>query len=157
MFFIFGWGHQTIWDVGSTFRIMCNHCNNEEFWGLSRRTTWFTLFFIPIIPYKTEWLVTCPICKYGSELDSAQVEKIKPIAEVNQQLLEGKISEQEHNLKISALNSEAQTVDDNKVTALPEPQEIAQEASVYCGECGKGISSQGNFCTSCGTKANKTI
>lgn len=29
---------------------------------LLKITTWFTLFFIPVIPYKTEYISVCPIC-----------------------------------------------------------------------------------------------
>jgi len=152
---IFGWNHQTIWFIGLAFRIRCDHCNNEEFWGLSRRTTWFTLFFIPVIPYKTEWLLTCPICKYGTELDSAQVKKIKPIAEANQQLVKGEITEHEHELKIATLNDVP--VMDNAPQALPQPQELPKQRSIFCSKCGTELSSQENFCANCGTKVNKLV
>src|SRR3990167_6580332 len=96
---IFGWGHQTIKNFGPTFKNHCSHCNNEEYWTLTRHTTWFTLFFIPIIPYSVKYFLSCPICQYGITLDNKQVEQIKPIAEANQLLIDGKITEVEYKNK----------------------------------------------------------
>jgi hypothetical protein len=28
-------------------------------------TTWFTLFFIPVIPYKRRYLLACPVCGFA--------------------------------------------------------------------------------------------
>jgi hypothetical protein len=114
------------------------------------------LFFIPVIPYKTEWLVTCPVCHYGSELNSKQVEEMRPIAELNKKLMDGNISKQEHHSKMLALENEDKGVT-KEIDALPEPQELEQEANTYCGECGKETSTQSNFCVSCGTKLTQTI
>jgi len=52
---IFGWGHQTIKNIGPTFKNHCSHCNNEDYWTLTKYTTWFTLFFIPVIPYSIKY------------------------------------------------------------------------------------------------------
>jgi len=41
--------------------------------------TWFTLFFIPCVPYETKYWVGCPHCKYGYEVD----ENGKRIEQVN--------------------------------------------------------------------------
>jgi len=39
--------------------------------------TWFTLFFIPIIPYKTKYVIGCPKCGSYIELTEEQFEKMK--------------------------------------------------------------------------------
>lgn len=119
---IFGWGRQTTWNIGPVFRQQCSHCNNNEFWVLLRRTTWFTLFFIPIIPYKSAWWCLCPICKYGIELKPEQVQKLKPIAEANQQLNKGEITEQQYQIKMASINGSTTIQEPEQVTeALPRP------------------------------------
>ena len=42
--------------------------------------TWFTLFFIPVIPYEIKFFLTCPICQYGINRDTAQFHELKPDA-----------------------------------------------------------------------------
>lgn len=142
---------------------------------LMRRTTWFTLFFIPVIPYKTEWWLLCPTCQYGITLESEQVEKIRPVAEANHQLSKGEITETEYFARMAALNGteETKVIEAEPAQALPEPevvpelevlpaipapaQEVALETasvrSKFCGECGKGLQPEGKFCIHCGTKA----
>lgn len=103
MFLVFGWGKQTIKNHGPVFRSRCDRCNNEELWLLYTRRTWFTLFFIPIIPYSTEHLVVCPICSYGAVITSAKFEELKEVANCNMDLINKKIDEEEHKNKISQL------------------------------------------------------
>ncbi|HTX87150.1 MAG TPA: zinc-ribbon domain-containing protein [Candidatus Nanoarchaeia archaeon] len=155
---IFGWGRQTTWKVGPVFRQLCNHCKNDEYWILIRRTTWFTFFFIPIIPYKTQWWLICPICQYGLKLEAEQVKKLQPIAEINQLLAMKKITEQEYQSRIALLEGSS-SAPENQNQLIEEKAEIAQEAktkSVYCDNCGKELTSGGLFCINCGSKINKT-
>ena len=42
-----------------------------------RLTSWFTLFFIPLIPLKSEYFISCPICEYGFKIDKHEKERIK--------------------------------------------------------------------------------
>jgi len=156
---IFGWGKQTTWNVGPVFRQRCSHCNNEEYWVLLRRTTWFSLFFIPIIPYKTQWWLLCPICKYGLELKPEQVKQLQPIAETNQLLATKRITEQEYQARMVALNSNPTATADTP--SLPQVEaEVEAEAktdTVYCSDCGKELMSDSRFCAHCGTKINQTV
>jgi hypothetical protein len=40
----------------------CYHCNNESFWIYEKTKHYVSLFFVPVAPYKTEYLVYCGIC-----------------------------------------------------------------------------------------------
>lgn len=62
MFILFGWGKRTIKELGSTEKHRCGHCGNIREWTYKKYTTWFTLFFIPVIPYKSVYVKECPIC-----------------------------------------------------------------------------------------------
>lgn len=37
--------------------------------------TWFTLFFIPVIPYENKHILLCEICSNGVVLGDASVDK----------------------------------------------------------------------------------
>lgn len=62
MFILFGFGHRTIKDHDMGEEILCRRCNNKRPWQYKKITTWFTLFFIPVIPYRVEYVRVCPIC-----------------------------------------------------------------------------------------------
>ncbi len=148
---IFGWGFQTIKNFGPAFRKLCDHCNNEEYWILTRIMTWFTLFFIPIFPYEVKHHLACPICKYGLVLNRNQISEIKPIAVANQLLIDGKITQEEYRLRL----------DEPSTVAEPEAISEAVEAKVlpagtkvtlsYCAGCGNERVNELKFCGHCGT------
>ena len=73
MFFLFGWGHRTTNEQGPTIPIECPNCSNQTWLHLLSYRTWFTLFFIPIIPYESKNLLLCPVCTKGVELSGDQV------------------------------------------------------------------------------------
>ena len=62
-----------------------------------KTSVWFTFFFIPIFPYEVDYLFLCPVCNNGFKIERTEFDEMKPIAETNQSLIDGKISEQEHN------------------------------------------------------------
>jgi hypothetical protein len=74
---IWGWGRTTVKDYGLAAHARCPHCNNEVDWHLIHRRVWFTLFFIPIIPYRSNFLLLCPICRNGIEISGQQIEAAK--------------------------------------------------------------------------------
>lgn|SRR3989344_8772315 len=151
---IFGWGHQMIKQIGVVFKNHCSHCNNEEYWILTRIMTWFTIFFIPIFPYSIKYFLSCPICKYGLTLDQDQIQQLKPLAETNQLLVEGKISEAECHTRINQLNSSSPKrveARENAVKVLPNGN---TELS-FCAECGSEVLKEIKFCGKCGTQVNK--
>lgn len=147
---IFGWGHQTIKNIGPTFKNHCSHCNNEDYWTLTKYTTWFTLFFIPVIPYSIKYFLSCPVCQYGITLDSNQLEQIKPIAEANQLLIDGKITEIEYKNKVEQLGNGSSSVEGEVIEQKPTSD--ISETNKFCSECGTVITEDTKFCGNCGAK-----
>jgi predicted nucleic acid-binding Zn ribbon protein len=150
---IFGWNFQTIKEFGVVFKQFCNHCKNEEYWILTRRITWFTLFFIPLIPYSIKYFLSCPVCKYGITLDEKQIHEIKPIAEINQLLINKEITQEEYQSKILKLSngsteSTREEIMDNKTINTESDNQR------YCSNCGNKIEKKVKFCSACGTKTN---
>lgn len=74
---IFGWGKVTKKLLGTIGSLQCGHCNNESEWQLCVFRIWFTLFFIPIIPYRTTYCMVCPICNSYVEISRERFEELK--------------------------------------------------------------------------------
>lgn len=77
MFILWGWGKQTRKVVGTVGSRMCNFCNVQSLWQLCIVRTWFTLFFIPIIPYAKSYQISCPNCKSYLALSKEQFVELK--------------------------------------------------------------------------------
>ena len=148
MFVIFGW-RQIIDEIGMVYKNMCSHCHNDDYWVLVEITKWFTLFFIPVFPYSTTYFLRCPVCKYGVTLNDEQVATLRPLAEANKMVLNGKITMEEHQAMVSKLNGTP-----TPVTAEVVEKEIAIAAEAnlcYCSNCGDGVTNESKFCGNCGT------
>lgn len=148
---IFGWGRQTIKSFGPTFRQPCSHCNNDEYWVLTRIMTWFTLFFIPVFPYSIKYFLSCPICQYGLTLDNEQTEKIKPLAQANQLLIDGKITEAEYKTQMNQLGGGTSTPVEADVVEQKELGSGNDDIN-FCSECGTKATKEIKFCENCGVK-----
>jgi len=95
MFFLFGWGQRTTNDRGPTMPVNCPHCRNETWFHFFSYKTWFTLFFIPIIPYESKNLLLCPVCSSGIELSGDSVDEAHRINEAARALYANEIGEKE--------------------------------------------------------------
>lgn len=69
MLVIFGFGHKKNEERELDFAEHCNRCNNSSRWKLHKISHWFSLFFIPLIPFKNEYWKSCPICRQGVKLN----------------------------------------------------------------------------------------
>jgi hypothetical protein len=147
---IFGWGFQTLKNLGPAFKNLCSNCNNEQYWILTRVITWFTIFFIPVIPYEIKHHLSCPICKYGLVLNQKQINEIKPLAVVNQLLVEGKISQEEYHARLNQLNG----VSPNNVQEKIMETKVVSDGNSsfsFCTNCGDKVTEESKFCGKCGT------
>ena len=96
MFFIIGWGHPIKKTVGPIHEVTCANCNNTKHWILEKSTEWVTLFFIPIIPSRTQYYVFCPICQQGKLLSKEEFNEMVPLAELNNRAMNTNMSEEEY-------------------------------------------------------------
>jgi hypothetical protein len=76
LFIIFGFGHKTVKSYGSISNQNCDNCHNAINKEMLKVTTWFTLFFIPVMPYRTEYMLVCPICNYAMKISKVDFEMI---------------------------------------------------------------------------------
>ena len=101
MFFIFGWGRQTRKDFGPTLPIKCGNCNNSGFHRLLHVRKWFTLFFVPVIPYESHHFLLCDVCSRGFELHGPQVDKAKRMNEATTAYLNKQTTEEQYKLTLN--------------------------------------------------------
>jgi hypothetical protein len=93
MFIIFGWGYRSQNDHGPTVPVKCSNCHNENWLHLLSYRTWFTLFFIPVIPYESRTLLICPICSAGIMLEGDSIDRYKRMNLAAQAFFAGEIKE----------------------------------------------------------------
>ena len=80
---IWGFGKTIKKVIGAIMRRQCQYCNRDSIWELCIVRTWFTLFFIPVIPYKSKYCVVCPNCDSYIELDKDKFLELKAHLESN--------------------------------------------------------------------------
>jgi len=90
MFFVFGWGHTTHQNISNVMGVRCPNCNNLAMWHAFCRTTWFTLFFVPVIPYKKYYFLHCGVCDRGVELSRDEFSKSQILANLHTDYVENK-------------------------------------------------------------------
>jgi hypothetical protein len=154
---LFGWGHTTRKNFGPTFEQECSNCHNTKYWILTRIRVWFTLFFIPVFPYENKHFLSCPICQHGLTLNSQQLQEVKPLAEMNQLLVDGQITKEEYQRRILTLNG------DSPIQGEPRVHDVEPESVVdinkndlrFCSQCGSTVAAEAKFCGGCGTNTNK--
>ncbi len=76
MFIIFGWGRRTIRVLGFTAAQPCANCRNTSQWKVVQVRRWFTLFFIPVIPYESRYFAMCPVCSRGIQVDAQAAQSL---------------------------------------------------------------------------------
>lgn len=76
MFIIWGFGYKTVKSFGTVAERPCENCKNRVNDEILKVTTWFTLFFIPILPYRKEFLLVCPICRNALKISKVDFEMI---------------------------------------------------------------------------------
>lgn len=72
---IFGFGHQKSQTLGQIPNMDCPRCNNTSQWPIFKVRTYFSLFFIPLIPYKTQYLLACPVCRETREITEGEKDR----------------------------------------------------------------------------------
>lgn len=77
-FTLIGFGKITRDDLGAaSHEQQCVWCSVKVYYHLILFRTWFTYFFIPIIPYRSEYRVECPVCLNGLQVMGVEVKAAK--------------------------------------------------------------------------------
>ncbi|MET8066191.1 zinc-ribbon domain-containing protein [Micromonospora sp. NPDC005686] len=70
MFFIFGLRTKVV--RSGVVTAVCRNCGNQAAQVITRRSTKFSLFFVPLIPVRTRYAQQCTFC--GAEYDISRAE-----------------------------------------------------------------------------------
>ena len=88
-------------------------------------------------------------------MDNEQFEKFKNIAEINNSLASGSISQAGYDEKMkSLLGDENNTQETTQQEVTHEEVPVISDESRYCSDSGNKVSSGSNFCKFCGNKLN---
>lgn len=77
MFFIFGLSTK-LHRLGAPI-LTCRNCGNTVAQVMSRRVTRFTLFFIPLIPIRTRYVMQCTACGATYEVSRDQADHLATV------------------------------------------------------------------------------
>ncbi len=61
--------------LGTTF-MLCSRCQRPCAHAVVRVQRWFTLFFVPIFPFKTTYFTACAMCGSAIKVDRAKAEQL---------------------------------------------------------------------------------
>lgn len=76
MFIIFGDKTYTKKLGEYKFSGTCPNCHNTIMLQILKESTWFTLYWIPVIPLKFRWLKACPICGINAEITKEEANNL---------------------------------------------------------------------------------
>jgi hypothetical protein len=79
MLIIFGW-RTTLAHV-ATLLVQCSHCQTPAAHHVRKLRRWFTLFFIPLIPYKTVHYTTCTYCGVELVISGEEAQRLAAAAQ----------------------------------------------------------------------------
>ena len=72
MFILFGTTEKTKVMTEIETNELCMNCNNMVKHGIIRKRSYFTLFFIPLIPLHTRYSIICPACTFERKIKKAE-------------------------------------------------------------------------------------
>jgi hypothetical protein len=111
MFVIFGFGRRRTRDHGPVVACTCPHCHNVVSLSLLHVTTWFTLFFIPVIPYSSKRFLVCSICRFARPVTKGNGPALEEMASITQSWRGGTLSDDDYAQRIDAFWAHMQPAD----------------------------------------------
>jgi hypothetical protein len=102
MFFIFGFGRRKVHDHGPVVACTCPRCHNTVDLSLLHVSSWFTLFFIPVIPYSRKRILACPICHWTMPVSNESTPAIDEMAGITRAWRSGEMSNDDYEQRIQA-------------------------------------------------------
>ncbi len=54
----------------------CPRCHNATPWKVQNERVYFSLFFIPVFPYKNRHILSCPVCREGREITTEEKDRL---------------------------------------------------------------------------------
>jgi hypothetical protein len=80
----------------------CPRCHNEVVLAYLVVTRWFTLFFLPVIPFGRKRLLVCPICSWQREVDVKSEQLALEMIKITASWKAGQLSDDEYARRVDA-------------------------------------------------------
>jgi len=74
------WGFRSSIARLATLLLQCGVCRTPAAHHVTKVRKWFTLFFIPVIPYKTVHFTTCTYCGADLEISAEEATRLEAAA-----------------------------------------------------------------------------
>jgi hypothetical protein len=103
---IFGIGGGRRKDRGAALAMLCPNCHNQTFYRYTTVTKWFSLFFIPLIPYSTKHYLVCPVCTRAVLLDGPLKANAPRLVELTSELQAGSITQEVYASQVRELGGD---------------------------------------------------
>lgn len=104
MIFIFGY-HPITKTLGPVEEKDCPNCHNTRHWLLGKMTYFINLFFIPVIPTKTNYYRYCPVCNFRQSLTREEFQYTMSLAELNSEAVREDMSDEEYQRRLKKIGS----------------------------------------------------
>jgi hypothetical protein len=75
MFFVI-WGFKRYLTQLAMVTLVCGHCQRPTAHPVRKVVTKFTLFWIPLFPTSTKYLLQCTFCGYGQYVSQDEAERL---------------------------------------------------------------------------------
>lgn len=175
---IFGFGGGRPKDRGAVVPMRCPNCGNENYFRHLSSTRWFSLFFIPLIPYSTKHFLLCPVCTQGRPLSREQAARAQEMTEWTGRFRAGSVSPDEYRERAAAFLAYLRPIDVGGVPPAveapatgvdgptasppplpPPPPPVEGPAPAFssapiaaCDDCGCPLPANAHFCPNCGAR-----
>ncbi|HEX9058852.1 MAG TPA: zinc-ribbon domain-containing protein [Clostridia bacterium] len=139
MLIIYGWGRKTTKDYGPAYMVKCGNCRNDTFYNLVRIRKWFTLFYIPVIPYSSEYYLVCHHCSAIYQPHASGIENAKKLVQITASYLDGKMTKDEYNILLNDPHSASKTYNPDNSWECPKCKGSNKNDSYKCSYCGYNV------------------
>ena len=124
---VFGWGRRTVHDAGPVAFQKCERCQNRSWFHLLTIRRWFTLFFIPIIPYETRHRMICPVCTAGVDLVGEGLARARRLNQIAVGYTTQQITGDEYNARYNEIVGRAVASDHDAPPAVAAPDQRSEQ------------------------------
>ncbi len=102
MVLIFGWGGGPVQDRGDVAPIRCPNCHNDVYFHHIHSTRQVSLFFVPVMPYRTDEYLACPVCRQALQIPPSHLSAVLAMHATTAAFRAGTVTEAEYRARIDA-------------------------------------------------------
>ena len=102
MVLIFGWGGGPVQDRGDVAPIRCPNCHNDVYFHHIHSTRQVSLFFVPVMPYRTDEYLACPVCRQALQIPPSHLSAVLAMHATTAAFRAGTVAEPEYRARIDA-------------------------------------------------------